>query len=52
MALEDGSRYCYSPAAASDSPREMLPNSPNSFSRNSSTASSPTTMCKSKLPSL
>lgn len=43
MALEDGARYCYSPAAASDSP---LPNSPNSFSRNSSAASSPTTICK------
>lgn len=42
MALEDGSRYCYSPAAASD----LEPNSPNSFSRNSSTASSPTTICE------
>lgn len=42
MALEDGSRYCYSPAAASD----LEPSSPNSFSRNSSTASSPTTICE------
>jgi hypothetical protein len=44
MALED-SRYCYSPTAVeSNSP--ALPNSPNSFSRNSSTASSPTTVCE------
>lgn len=43
MALED-SRYCYSPTVESNSP--ALPNSPNSFSRNSSTASSPTTVCK------
>lgn len=45
MALEDGSRYCGSPAAASVSPRELLPNSPSSCSRNSSTASSPATVC-------
>lgn len=38
MALEDGSRYCYSPA---DSSNEMLPNLPKSFSRNSSNVSSP-----------
>ncbi|KAG5678275.1 hypothetical protein PVAND_007964 [Polypedilum vanderplanki] len=46
MALED-SRYCYSPTVESNSP--ALPNSPNSFSRNSSTASSPTTVCDFKV---
>ncbi|XP_070509628.1 homeobox protein engrailed-2-B-like [Chironomus tepperi] len=48
MALED-SRYCYSPTVESNSP--ALPNSPNSFSRNSSTASSPATVCDIKMNS-
>ncbi|CRL00011.1 CLUMA_CG013301, isoform A [Clunio marinus] len=52
MALEDGSRYfCYSPSAASESSKDMLPNSPNNFSHNSSNTSSPATLCDSKIPS-